>query len=403
MINTDITIVGAGCVGLVTAIGLAQNGLKVVVIDSADGTQTLSEPSARVSAISPASEAILTNLGVWQYLEPERLTPYTDMTVWEKESFGQISFNAEAVSQARLGHIIENDNIRNALITQAQQQENLHLMFNTQYQDIHNGDEHVLVTLQNGQPIISKLLVAADGGNSLIRQKFNLPITFSDYDHHAIVATIKTTEPHEFCARQTFLGQGPLALLPLYDDHLCSIVWSTEPQHCSQLMAASDQTFERQLTVATDSVLGPVTLVSQRQSFPLTMRYANQWLNNRIVLVGDAAHTIHPLAGLGMNLGLLDAASLVQQLNTISDWDMPPIQKKLRGYERWRKAEAQQVIVAMQTLKSLFEGTNPLKKIIRTSGLALTNSMPKVKHQIILNAMGMKGDLPDLAKFEQTV
>lgn len=397
MISTDIVIVGGGSVGLTTALGLADAGFTVTVIDNSAAVTELAEPETRVSALSPASEAILRNLGAWQYLDASRLTPYSDMDVWEKDAFGRIQFNAEQVSEPRLGHIIENNNIRNALIKSAQQHSNITLMFETQYQHIHNSDEHVLVTLTSGSPILAKLLIAADGANSNVRKSLNLPITFSDYDHHAIVATIKTKDPHAHCARQVFLPDGPLALLPLYDSHLCSIVWSTSPEHAEQLMAGSAEQFSRALTAATDSVLGPVTLASKRQSFPLTMRYANQWLDQRVVLVGDAAHTIHPLAGLGMNLGLLDAASIVQQLQEVDVANLPEMTQKLRAYERWRKAEAQQVILAMQSLKSLFEGDNPIKKFIRTAGLSLTNSMPMVKHEIILNAMGMKGDLPNLA------
>ncbi|MDO6720780.1 FAD-dependent monooxygenase [Psychrosphaera sp. 1_MG-2023] len=397
MISTDIVIVGGGSVGLTTALGLANTGFTVTVIDNSAAETILSSPETRVSALSPASEAILRNLEVWQHLDCTRLTPYSDMDVWEKDSFGRINFNAEQVSEPRLGHIIENANIRNALINTAQQHHKITLLFETKYQTIHNSDEHVLVTLENGAPILAKLLIAADGANSNIRKLLKLPITFSDYDHHAIVATIKTTEPHTHCARQVFLPEGPLALLPLYNSNLCSIVWSTSPENAEKLMADNDEQFSRALTAATDSVLGPVSLHSKRQSFPLTMRYANQWLDKRVVLVGDAAHTIHPLAGLGMNLGLLDAASLLQQLQSVDVANLPEMTQQLRSYERWRKAEAQQVILAMQSLKSLFEGNNPIKKLIRTAGLSMTNSMPMVKHEIILNAMGMKGNLPTLA------
>lgn len=398
MISTDVIVVGGGCVGLTAAIGLAQQGIKVTLLDGGKGTEVLDAPEARVSAISPASEAVFKNLGVWALLDESRITPYQDMTVWEKESFGKIEFNAKSVSQPRLGHIIENANIRNALIKKAEQLDNLNLMLSTRYQAVHNGEENVMVSLENGTPIIAKLLIAADGGNSSIRKSLNMPITFSDYDHHAIVTTIKTELPHQHNARQVFMADGPLALLPLFQDNLCSIVWSTEPDNAKDLMALSNDDFAKALTAASDSVLGPVEVLGQRHSFNLTMRYANTWLQDRVVLMGDAAHTIHPLAGLGMNLGLLDAASLIQVLSEANSVELTECRKYLRQYERWRKAEAQQVIVAMQSLKSLFSGENPIKKLIRGTGLSLTNSLPLAKDQIILNAMGMKGDLPQLAK-----
>lgn len=400
MISTDIVIIGGGCIGLTTALGLAQSGLKVTVVDSGAAEQTLAEPKLRVSAISPASEAILKNLGAWPFLVKQRLALYQDMTVWEQDSFGKIQFDAASVAQPRLGHIIENDNIRNALIEAARQQSNITLLFGSAYQYIHNGDEHVLVSMANGSPILAKLLIAADGANSQVRQKFNMPFTFSDYDHHAIVATIQTELSHQHNARQVFMPDGPLALLPLFNEHNCSIVWSTSPEQAETLLNSSPEAFAKAVTAASDSVLGPVTLISERASFPLTMRYANAWLDNRVVLVGDAAHTIHPLAGLGMNLGLLDAASLIEQLQAANSLDLKDITKQLRHYERWRKAEAQHVIAAMQGLKSLFTGTNTIKKLIRGAGLSFTNSLPIAKHQIILNAMGMKGDLPALAKHQ---
>ena len=419
MINTDIVIIGGGCVGLTAGLALAEKGASVVVIDRSSGLAELNEPQARVSAISVASQNILTNLGAWQELQSERLMPYDSMHVWEKESFGDIHFDINDLSAkepvGQLGHIIENNNIRNALIKRAEQHPSIRLMFETGVSSLHNDDDQVLLTLDNGKPLIAKLCVAADGANSWVKQQLKTPNTFSDYDHHAIVANIKTTEAHQQCARQTFLSTGPLALLPMFDQQTCSIVWSTKPEHADALMAMTDSDFNKALTAACDSVLGPLEVTTQRVKFPLQMRYAQQWVNQRVVFVGDAAHTIHPLAGLGMNLGLMDAASLAecigdefaqqasfqsQGFKTRSGSDSVPSRKSLRQYERWRKAEAQTYIAAMAGLKNLFEGANPIKKLIRGVGLKMTDKLGFVKGKFVEQAVGLNGDLPKLAKKE---
>mgnify|MGYP000129378435 CR=1 FL=1 len=403
MLSIDVTVIGGGCVGLTAALGLADKGLKVLVIDKGAESVTLKEPELRVSAISKGSENILRNLGVWDQLDNDRLAPYQTMSVWDKDSFGKIGFDSHDIGQPHLGHIIENNHIKNALVRQANSHENVQLKYQTGVAAIHNYAEQVLLTLDDGTPVISKLVVAADGANSWVRKQLNLAITFSDYEHHAIVASIKTSESHQQCARQVFLPDGPLALLPLWQQDECSIVWSTKPEHADKLLAMSPEAFCRQLTAATDSVLGPLELVSERMSVPLTMRYANQWLDKRVLLMGDAAHTIHPLAGLGMNLGLLDAASLCQLIESPKMLSEANLSSKLRQYERWRKSEAQAFIAAMAGLKELFDGTNPLKKLIRGIGLTLTQASPIVKDKIIQQAMGLKGDLPELAKRQEAL
>ena len=398
MISTDIVIIGAGCVGLTAALGLAQTGHNVTVIDAASAEVELTAPELRVSAISAASEQIFKNLSAWSELDAERLAPYQTMKVWDKHSFGRILFDAEQIAQHRLGHIIENNNIRNALIAVAQRQSNITLTFETSVLAIHNTDEQVLLTLQDGTPLVAKLCVAADGANSWVRKQLNTPIRFSDYDHHAMVATVTTEQPHGNCARQVFLPQGPLALLPLADANTCSIVWSATPEYSQSLQQMTDQAFNRAITAATDSELGVIAIQSARPVFPLTMRYAQKWVQGRVVFMGDAAHTIHPLAGLGMNLGLLDAASLVElmQIDTLKGQGLA---KALTQYQGWRKAEAQNYIAAMSALKELFAGSNPIKKLIRGAGLLMTDNLPMIKDKIIKQATGMDGKLPDLAQY----
>ncbi|TMO43265.1 FAD-dependent oxidoreductase [Pseudoalteromonas ruthenica] len=391
MHQAKVAIVGGGCVGLSTALALSLKGISVVVIDAKGSSEPLSEEfGLRVSAINHASEALFRELGVWQGIAAQRMTPYTQMDVRDKDSFAHIHFASEEYDVSHLGHIIENDVIHRALVEKLERQDNVTLLFNTAYKDIHQGDNNVLITLTDGTPVMSELLIAADGANSGVRQRFNLPITFKDYGHHALVATVKTAQPHDNCARQVFLSDGPLAFLPLADPHYHSIVWSCSPQQAATYQNMSEQEFNKALFAAFDGQCGLCTVQSARAVFPLTMRYARQWVKERIVLVGDAAHTIHPLAGLGMNLGLQDAARLSALISDALTDSMAATARALRTYERERKLDAQKHIATMAALKGLFAGDNPVKKIVRGLGLSAVNEIAPLKQAFAEQALGQR-------------
>lgn len=380
MKQVQAIVVGGGCIGLSAALGLANLGKKVLLIDAGKPAQVDSDEfGLRVSAISKASQALFEKLEIWQGIEAQRLAAYTNMDVRDKDSIGRIHFASNELDLSELGHIVENEVIRQALITQCEKNDNLEILFETPYSSIHQTDEQVLVTLASGEPVMAELLIACDGANSAIRSQFKMPITFWDYDHHAIVATVKSQAPHANTARQVFLPTGPLAFLPLPEQNTHSIVWSTSPEHAKQLVAMEEGEFNKALTAAFDSELGLCRVNSQRLSFPLKMRYARKWVENRVILMGDAAHTIHPLAGLGMNLGLKDVAKLLQ---LVAD-DQSSVfanGKLLRQYEMARKADAQTHIAMMQGLKELFEGSNPVKKLIRGIGLNVVDAAKPIKH-----------------------
>ena len=395
----DVAIVGGGMVGLATAIGLAEANLTVVVIDAGSTQAPSGEPKLRVSAINKASQQLLTNLGAWQYLDHSRVSPYQKMQVWDKDGMGKIEFDAHSISENHLGAIIENDAISFALAKRVSELSNITYIEQQKLQRIAFGEREAWLTLENGDNISAALVIGADGANSWVRQQCQIPLTFWDYGHHAIVATVRTELSHDATARQAFLPDGPLAMLPLYDDNLCSIVWSTTPQYAEQLLAADDKTFGKALTAALDSRLGVCEVVSERHAFPLRMRYARHFARHRLVLAGDAAHTIHPLAGQGVNLGFLDAASIIQtvaelheQGKDIGDY------RHLRALERWRKADAMEMIATMEGFKRLFAGRNPLKKVIRDIGLSLVDNVAGLKTVFIRQAMGNKMTLPKLCR-----
>ncbi|EHH1024343.1 FAD-dependent 2-octaprenylphenol hydroxylase [Vibrio parahaemolyticus] len=400
MQSVDIAIIGGGMVGLALAAAFKDSDLRIAVIEGNVPDETLNElPDVRVSALSRSSETILRKLGAWQGIEQRRASPYYGMEVWEQDSFAKIEFDAQSMAQPDLGHIVENRVIQLALLEQVQKLENVTLFMPARCATLAVGEQESWLTLDNGQAMTAKLVVGADGANSWLRNQMDIPLTHWDYSHHALVANVKTADPHHSIARQIFTPHGPLAFLPMSQPNMCSIVWSTEPNRAEELLVMSDEAFNKTLTSEFDARLGVCEVVGERAAFPLKMRYARDFVVERVALVGDAAHTIHPLAGQGVNLGLLDAASLAQEVLTL--WKQGQdigSKRNLRGYERWRKAEAAKMIAAMQGFRDLFSGDHPAKKLVRGIGLSLAGQLPGAKDEIMKRALGLKGHLPELAR-----
>jgi len=399
----DVVIVGAGSAGLTLALLLAtgehSKHLSIQLLDHGAPPLPQAANFQRVSALNLASKRLLDKLGVWPQLTAN--PAYQRMDVWEADSFARIQFDAAELGQNALGYIVDNEQLRQQLFARVQQLPQINCRFAVKIKEINAAAEQNLLQLHDGQMVLGKLLVGADGAQSLVRQQLQLPIAFWDYEQHALVATIRTREPHQQTARQVFLPTGPLALLPLADPHLCSIVWSTSPDQAAALLAADAQSFSQQLTAACNAVLGLVESVGEKAVYPLTMRYAKQWFASQAVLVADAAHTIHPLAGQGMNLGLMDVAALAELINLQLARELPLVEHRmLRQYERWRKSEAQQMIAAMELFKRGFGSPRKLPKLVRAVGMNLTDQLPFLKEKIMAAALGNTGDLPQLARPE---
>lgn len=400
MQSFDVVIAGGGMVGLAVACGLQGSGLKVAVLEQTPprAPDMQAAPAIRVSAINLASERLLSHLGVWQDILAMRASAYHGMEVWEKDSFGHIRFDERPQGIASLGHIVENQVIHHALWQRASQCSDIQLIAPAQLQQVAFGDNEAFVTLQDGTMLTARLLVAADGANSWLRDKADIPLVFRDYQHHALVANIRTEQPHGSVARQIFYPEGILAFLPLQDPHLSSIVWSCDPQQASRAQGMSEDQFNQQLAVAFDMKLGHCQLESERKTFPLTARYARQFAAHRLALVGDAAHTIHPLAGQGVNLGFMDAAELMGEIRRLQQQGKDIGQHLyLRRYERSRKHSAALMLASMQGFRDLFAGSNPARKLLRDIGLKLADTLPGVKPQLLKQAMGLH-DLPDWLK-----
>jgi len=401
----DVVIVGGGMVGATLACALGDSSLKVVLLEAGPGKYALPEQGyeLRVSAITRASQCIFETLGVWPGIIARRVGPYRDMHVWDATGSGVIHFDSAELGEATLGHIIENNVITAALYERLNAFENVVVINNSQTSSITIEAENASLALKDGSRIKTKLLVAADGSRSGIRQQFGISVRGWDYDHTAVVTYVKTEKSHQETAWQRFLPTGPVAFLPLAEDY-CSIVWSTQADQAKQLTEMADDQFCEALAEAFDHTLGKIESTGPRACFPLRFFVANEYVKPRLALVGDAAHTIHPLAGQGVNLGLADVASLAEVLIEASTEgkDIGSM-SVLRRYERWRKADSLSLFVAMDSLKRLFSSQHSGLRWLRNFGLSLTDRLAPVKNHLVRSAMGLnenpiEGRLPRLSR-----
>ncbi len=375
-------------VGLALAAQLSDSGLSIALINRDPIARSLpTVADSRVSALNIASQQMLDEVGAWPHVDLLRTCGYTDMHVWEKDSFANIHFAATETSHDVLGTIVENQNIINALLSVVSQQSNVRIIDNFALSTINITEPCAVLTSQDGDVISTALVVGADGAQSVVRRTLQLPMTHWHYDHSAIVATIHTQLPHQKTARQAFTAFGPLAFLPLNDPHQCSIVWSQDTSRADMLMALTDDIFCQQLATTLDMQLGTCELLNKRMCIPLTMRYVRKWVSHRAVVIGDAAHTIHPLAGQGVNLGFQDSIALAQALKNLDKSQLGKIQP-LRHFERARKSEAVKMIATMEGFKRLFAGNDPLQKLVRGLGMSAADKLPTAKRMLIQQAMG---------------
>ena len=401
----DIAIVGGGMVGSALACALEGSGLSVVMIDAGPepdvNAYALSGIDPRVCALTEASRQLFNRLGVWADMVMERVCPYQQMQVWDGDGTGNIHFGAQELHLPWLGHIVEN-NVIQAALNKRLQSSNVTCLYNSRIKSVNPGHPAGLV-LDNGRQVTAKLVVGADGAESVVRKQAGIPIVQRDCLHHAVVTTVETEQDHNNTAWQRFARTGPVALLPLSDvdgnKNRCSVVWSQVPEKSAELMQLNDQAFCKALTSASEACLGNIVSASKRYSYPLRHRHSRCYFSDSVVLVGDAAHTIHPLAGQGVNLGLLDIAVLAEELlHAHERGDDFSRQGVLARYQRRRMGGNLAMLGAMEGFQYLF-GANALPlRWLRNKGLKLTNRMPEVKHKIIRRAMGLDGDLPLLCR-----
>lgn len=398
--HVDVVIIGAGLVGLVMANALAKANLSIVLIDAKkpDFNWSMDNYDLRVSAITRASEAIFKNLDVWQSICAQRVSPYRYMQVWDRAGKGEINFDSAAVGEANLGYIIENRIMQKSLYEKLKVYNNVETLIPEKITSVIVDEKHVILNCET-KKITAKLIIGADGARSWLRQQLHIPVAQKDYQHHAIVTTVKTQKAHLQTARQCFNKKSILAFLPLQDQHTCSIVWSVPPEYAKQLCEYNDADFNAAITKLGQTELGTITAQDKRVSFPLRMQHAKHYTKSRVALIGDAVKTIHPLAGQGVNLGFLDAISLAEVIIAAHKKHRDiGLLTNLRKYERWRKSHNLLMLAAMSSFKNLFASDFPGIVWGRNFGLNLANKILPFKSMSVKFAMGLVGDLPEFAK-----
>lgn len=389
----DIVIVGAGMVGATLACGLAEETeqLSIAIIDANAPNFDWDNNSydMRVSAITRASQTLLKNVGAWEKIIEQRVSPYQDMFVWDAGGKGELHFDSADMGEPDLGHIIENRVIVKSLHQRIKELPQIELLCPAKLENIEFNADKVSLILEDKTELSANLVVAADGSRSWVRQQADIAVKGWDFDQSALVTTVKTERYHQDTAWQRFLSTGPLAFLPLTEGY-SSIVWSTSPNEAKRLIEISEDDFAKELEQAFESKLGKVSSVASRAAFPLRLFETLNYVKPRLAIVGDAAHTIHPLAGQGVNLGLADVASLievtVEALNSKKDiGDL----KILRRYERWRRADNRSMLLAMDGLKRLFGSELSIVKELRNVGLKITDQLTPLKNIIMQQAMGI--------------
>lgn len=375
----DLIIIGAGIAGRAFACAVAQQGLKIALLDQRPLSSEINdELDLRMSAINKASQKLFEQLDVWQSIKASRTSQYNKMHVWDGE--GSVTFDSASAGQSYLGHIIENQVMAAALAQQIEATANIDFISSVKALAVYPFEDSVQLLLDDQSRLEAKLLVGADGANSWLRKEVGIEIKSKSYQQVATVAVIKTELPHQQTAWQHFTAQGPLAFLPLEDEHLCSIVWSQGIFRAKKLERGNGEEFIKELEKDFENRLGKLELVSERQCFPLTMRHAQSYTAKRVALLGDAIHTIHPLAGLGLNLGLKDVADLSELIAGCvkSDEDFGN-DKLLAAYQRARKKENLSVLAAMGFFKEFFSNDNDLLRIIRNEGFKLVDRFDFLK------------------------
>ncbi len=384
----DCVVVGGGMVGAASALSMAELGLKVAVIERSLPAAYAPEQAfdLRVSAISLASELLLKQLGAWQQLKQWRMCPYKRLAVWENAQ-AYTEFNAKDIEQSHLGHIIENRLIQLSLWQKLDEHENVSTFCPESLLGIEQNSTSALLTLSS-KVIKAKLIIAADGASSQVRKLVNIGITGWDYAQSAMLVNVKTQLPQQDITWQQYFPTGPVAMLPM-PGNSASLVWYHEKDEISRLSALSNASLLQEIQQAFPQRLGDVEVVT-KAAFPLTRRHANQYSKGRVVLLGDAAHTINPMAGQGVNLGFKDVKALQNVIaKAIGNGESWCSSSVMTDYEKMRRKDNLLMMTTMDALYLSFGHVSPLAKFARNSALSMVNKFPFIKNKALAYACGI--------------
>jgi len=393
----DVVIVGGGMVGATLAVALAEQSTLNIAIVEAFTPQFITEsdkPDLRVSALTRASETLFKNLQIWQQLIPGRISQFTDMEVWETQA-STLHFDSADIGEPLLGYIVENRHIQQACLARCKQLSNISLLCPAKPTSLSEQN----LTLENGQVLTADLIVGADGARSLLRDWANIDTHGWDYQQTAVVCTVTTENSHQKTAWQRFLPEGPLAFLPLSNPNQCSIVWSNSTKEAELLCDLDDERFTHAMSKAFGNKLGDIVTISERAKFPLKLRHADHYVETGFALVGDAAHTIHPLAGQGVNIGLLDAATLAEVvLDAYEKGRNIGSLHTLNKYQRRRKGDNLAMQMTMDAFKRVFGSELAPVRWARRFGLQAVSQNSFLKNIFMHQASGHRFANPKLTK-----
>jgi 2-octaprenylphenol hydroxylase len=386
--NFDVIVAGAGMVGACTALALAGKGFRVAIIETAAPRDSINSPveayDLRVSAISPRSRGILQQLGVWQQLIDERVCYYEQMHIWHQHGQASVAFDAVDLARDNLGAIVENRLLQQKLYHVCERESRIEWCMPDHIETLlENHAQGVELRLSSGRCLTAGLLLAADGRHSPTRALAGIDAQHGQYGQTAIVANVETEYPHRYTAWQRFLSTGPLAFLPLANGQ-SSIVWSCDNEFAAQLANTTDDEFCDALGEAFEFKLGRIGSCSARMSFPLGWHHCQHWLKGRVLLIGDAAHSVHPLAGQGVNLGFSDVEVLTQLIGDRADC-IP--QKQLRRYERQRKSETWVAGNSFSALKWVYGLDQKWITRLRDLGMRVVDETPWFKRALLEKAV----------------
>ena len=386
-------------VGSMLAAAVAPSGLNVVVLESKlpAAFDSDSPYDLRVSALSIAAENMLTVTGAWQHILEMRSAAFQRMKVWDGEAGGSTTFDSTDVGHTHLGTIVENRVIQLALHRALENSPSVSIRAPSSVADIDVASDHVRVFLDDGEVLTTKLLVGADGARSTVRQLSGIKSVTKNYPQHALVASVNTRSSQQDITWQRFVPSGPQALLPLQGPR-ASMVWYHSSDEIERLLALDDASFLDEMQQAFPLEADELLSVAGRASFPLVCAHAEHYVQSRLALVGDAAHSVHPLAGQGVNMGLLDAATLADSLKRAheSGRDVGSL-SVLRPYERVRRGENAAMIKILDGFYEAFKPQPAVVKTVRSGLLDSAQRLQPVRKLLMQHAMGIRGDLPDLA------
>jgi 2-octaprenyl-6-methoxyphenol hydroxylase len=400
--RVDLAVVGGGMTGLAIACATAGAGAEVALIDPVPWPDSIAPPfDGRVTAIARASRYLLEGIGVWSALEDEA-QPIVDIEVSERASPFSVRYDHREVGSEPLGHIVENRVIRAGLIARAEalRGETLTLAVPDKVRRIERRRDKAWIELERGGRLEARLIVGADGRNSLCRRAADIGVTRFPYEQTGIVATIAHEKPHRGLAVERFFPSGPLAILPMKGER-SSIVWAAANDLAETLIDLNDEAFLGELEERFDPRLGEIALAGPRFHYPLSMAQAKRYADQRLALIGDAARAIHPIAGQGWNLALRDVAALAElAVDALRLGLDPGALSVLQRYERWRRFDSLALIAITDGLNRLFANDVLPLKLAREWGLGLVNRAPPLKRFFMRHAMGLVGDLPRLMRGE---